>query len=229
MDRLRRPKANVPRLIALACCVVVAALTASATSSRAHSAVNYYSTSWGPDDVPNINWRFTEQVPTGNFRDRVVDGTLEWNNVGAVPFNWVKVTPEYANFNPNPSDCTTIAHEKNGVHYRSVPSGFVAYTHTCSESGFLRSTQVVFSSSNSWYSGTSTPGSTQSDVWAFAAHEFGHATGGWLNNSIGGHFGGSTLCPSDNTKHTMCASIFNGTNYQRSLEFHDSETFDNAY
>lgn len=204
-------------------------LTVLPDGAVAHSAFNYYSTSWGPSDVPNINWRFTEQVPPANFRDRVENGAVQWNNVAGVNFNWVKQTPEYANFNPNPSSCTDIAHEKNGVHYRSVPSGFVAYTYTCSQSSFLVSTQVVFSSSTGWYSGTGATPSGLNDLWSFAAHEFGHATGGWLNNSIGGQFSGSTLCPSNSSKHTMCANLPTGTNWWRSLEFHDGETFGNAY
>ena len=97
-------------------------------------------------------------------------------------------------------------------------------------SGFLVNTQIAFNSSNvTWYSGTGDPPNGQSDVWSFSAHEFGHATGGWLSGSIGGHFGGATLCPNSSSRHTMCASLPTGENWWRSLEFHDSETFGNAY
>ena len=77
-------------VIGIASFLVASALLPSGAS--AHSAFNYYITSWGPDDVPDINWRFTEQVPTGNFRDRVENGAVQWNNVSGIDFNWVKQT-----------------------------------------------------------------------------------------------------------------------------------------
>ena len=158
----------------------------------------------------------------------MIDGTLQWNNVSTVSFNWVRQTPDFSNYNPTPSPCASIQADVNGVHYRPV-ANFVAFTYTCSSGSFLLHAQVVFGSGQSWYSGTGTPPMNQVDAWAFSAHEFGHATGGWLDNSIGGHFGGATLCPENSSKHTMCAIISGGTTWQRSLAFHDSETFDNAY
>ena len=147
------------------------------SNARAHSAFNYYSTSWGPSDVPDINWRFTVQVPPSTFRSRIIDGTLEWNNVSGVNFNWVRLTTDYANFDPDPSSCNTIPADKNGVHYRSLGSG-VAVTHTCSSSGFLSNVQVVFNSNVGFYSGTGTTPAGLSDLWSFSAHEFGPRDGG---------------------------------------------------
>ena len=201
----------------------------TAPSAVAHSAFNYYSTGWGPSDVPTINWRFTAEVPSGAFRDRVEDGAAAWTNVPGVSFSWVKQTPQYANYAPNPTQCTSIPADKNGVHFRAVPSAFDGYTHTCVSGSFLLHIQVVFDDTETWFTGTASPPSPQLDVWAFASHEFGHGTGGWLSDSIGGHFDGQTLCPSNSSKHTMCATISAGQTWQRSLAFHDEETFGNAY
>jgi hypothetical protein len=45
-----------------------------------------------------------------------------------------------------------------------------------------------------------------------------------------GHFAESdAVCPEDANRHTMCPSIILGTIWQRTLEAHDAEEFDEVY
>jgi hypothetical protein len=98
----------------------------------------------------------------------------------------------------------------------------------------MYSFQMIFDSDETWNMDPSRKPSTfETDMWAAASHEFGHAggriTGGpddeghWPENS--------RLCPDllDDRRHTMCPSYdFIGV-VMRTLEHHDIDTFRNAY
>ena len=66
------------------------------------------------------------------------------------------------------------------------------------------------------------------DVWGFATHEFGHATG-WGSGGGTNHFPDSWGVCVDAAKHTMCDSMAHGENHWRSLEEHDRDTYNNVY
>jgi hypothetical protein len=87
--------------------------------------------------------------------------------------------------------------------------------------------------------GTSSGGisSSELDLEGLATHEFGHVVGGWTESTDEGHFDNSTnpnLCGSgvsDSDKHTMCTNLGSGLEswYKRSLQTHDTHTFQDAY
>lgn len=130
-------------------------------------------------------------------------------------------------------DCQPVP--TNSVHWdSSIPNntGFDAYSALCASNGDITSFEVGFdeNSSVTWHNDDTSPPAGTLDLRSLAAHEAGHATGGWLNGSQKGHFNeGSTECPSNSTRHTMCPTIVFGTDWQRTLEAHDEHTFAGAY
>ena len=109
-----------------------------------------------------------------------------------------------------------------------------------SDNNSLHSFQIKFDSTVTWYTGTGTPGSTEVDLWSLAAHEFGHATGrgktfggkATVGGDGFGHFlDSSSLCNvNEADHHTMCqTNIATGQKWDRSLNTHDKDTFENKY
>jgi hypothetical protein len=90
--------------------------------------------------------------------------------------------------------------------------------------------RIAFNQDAPWYKDNGNPPSGDYDTISVAAHEFGHATGRLKGGDGDGHFTeASTYCPVSSARHTMCPSTYDGTSWQRSLETHDSDTFQNAY
>lgn len=74
-----------------------------------------------------------------------------------------------------------------------------------------------------FYFGTGTPAWYQADFRSAMAHELGHATGFW------GHFGEGDVCNGDDpSNQTMCAILWRGTVYSRTLGTHDIHAFQTA-
>jgi hypothetical protein len=82
-----------------------------------------------------------------------------------------------------------------------------------------------------WRSDGGNPAASELDLRSVAAHEAGHATGGWLDGSDFGHFndGNPDVCPVNSSRQTMCASTIFGTDWGRTLAAHDKDTFADAY
>jgi hypothetical protein len=146
-------------------------------------------------------------------------------------FNYQNTQSDYS---PFPASVCPGTFQKDAVHWGPIDGSgnTLATTWICNKSSnasHLYSFQIKFDSDEGgrWYSDTGTPGSSESDFWSVASHEFGHATG-WTS-----HFGElTTLCPQSGDlsgRHTMCAKILNGNTAQRSLNTHDRDTFVDAY
>jgi hypothetical protein len=129
----------------------------------------------------------------------------------------------------------------NFVHWAPIdgPGGNLAVTVTCTLDrtagpNQMHSFQIVFDSRELWHFDPSLPPAPLSvDLWAVAAHEFGHATGR-INGGPGGdgHFPEqSRLCPgvASAARHTMCPSYDLVGVAMRTLERHDIDAFRRAY
>ena len=64
------------------------AVSVQVVTASAHSGAIFYASHWENDHTEN--WFFRDNVPGGNFRDRVKDGFAQWNN-----------TPNDGNAEPN--------------------------------------------------------------------------------------------------------------------------------
>lgn len=207
----------------------------TAAIAHAHSAGSFYYSGW-PAGHNETYW-FRDNVPTGNFRSRVIDGAYEWND-----------TPNDGNAEPNfynggeKSDSGGDWNQPcqanySAIYFRdldSISSGAVGYTPFCkvvvSDGGNSWTKITKFSlnldSDRDWYTGTGDAPDWPPDVdaWSIASHEFGHATG-WE-----GHFNDSgDQCPGDGTEATMCPVYEGGSERWRTLSDHDSHTFENQY
>jgi hypothetical protein len=195
-----------------------------AAHALAHQASDFYIS--GKYQPPlGVDWHFTEEVTGVNFRDRIRDGSEEWNALNsAMHFNKVAEIPNFPYDN-----CPTPVDENSAIHMGGIADpDAVAVVHLCFNNlGELDGFQMKFTNSANYYTGTGDPGANEVDTWSFGAHEFGHATG-WR-----GHYDSdeetSPLCQVDSTRHTMCHSLGNGRKWWRTLEEHDKHTFNFAY
>lgn len=201
---------------------LVSGLVGASAAATAHPATDFYNEKW-PSNNDNVEWRFDQEFPTGNKRDRVKDGAQEWNNVGQ-PMKFEKLAGDFASF---PANSCPTEEQKDAVHWGGIDGsgGTLAQTFICTSGGNLFNFQIRLDQAENWHGGTTSPGPNEIDVWSVAAHEFGHGTG-WR-----GHFSStSSLCNANATDHhTMCPAYVLGTQYDRSLNTHDKHTFDNAY
>jgi hypothetical protein len=228
---------------------VLSLIALSAQPAHAHTPANFFFAEWRSQDRGTTKqyYEITSEVPgdaNDAFADRVADGAVKWNqiNINGADMHYVR-NGVVANYNPF-APCGDIPHYKNGIHYRDVPDNPLATTHYCFTdppgTNLVDSFQIVFDPDKSWFKGAdyTNIGSSQFDVQGVAAHEFGHASGGWWEDfSNEGHFDNQSnpeLCGSgapDSDKHTMCVNSGSGleASLKRSLEPHDVHTFHDAY
>jgi hypothetical protein len=197
------------------------AFAATAHAASAHDAAVFYPHRWSP---ASVTYAYTPSVPTGEWRTSIDSAAVTWSNVNGSTFDYIRGTDFGADFDPT----DPCGHQgQNGIHTRPGASGGVlGTTFTCwSGSGAqpLTSMQVRFDSSDNFYTGSGTPGSSQSDLRSVATHELGHATG------FTGHITDSSLCQFNSTQQTMCTTHLAGSTWQRTLELHDEHTFTAAY
>jgi hypothetical protein len=199
---------------------------ATVLPAAAHPKADYYQGVWRQDLV--VDWRFTDNVPTGNFRDRVEDGSQEWNQLPPdMRFNRAGEIDDYPFASCGPGGDGT-----NGFHWGNIDGqgGTWGQTYVCvysADPDRLYSSQIRLDKNEDWYSGTGDVPGDKIDTKGAAAHEFGHATG-FAGPYSNGHFNpNGSEC--EDAKQTMCPSMNYGQEFMRSLEEHDRHTFGNAY
>ncbi len=206
------------------------AMVATMLPAGAHPSSTYYPAIWKRQ--LNQTWSFTTTFPGGAFRDRVRNGSSEWNaQYEGMLFSEVGQVADYDSLT------CPATFGKNGVHYRSVPEmpgrDSLAVTLTCVFTGTteIANTNITFDSKNLWHTGTGVPAPGLIDAWSVATHEWGHATGfdGPYEN---GHFDPYESICTAGSPQTMCPFYVPPTltdPKQRTLAGHDSHTFKGAY
>jgi hypothetical protein len=222
-----------------------AALSLAGSSAHAHDPNNYWAAEWQSQNrgTTDQDYEFTQQVPggaNGPWGDRVAEGGTKWNDVNINgPDMRYRRNGVVSNYNPY-QDCIDLGVFRNGIHYRDTPNDSNARTSVCTTwlgQFYIRSFQMVFDDDQGpWY--TEPTGSTidpgDNDVGSVATHEFGHASSGWTNGSVLGHFvhdRNAALCPEPPTQawHTMCSPSLPGRVWRRTLEEHDIDSIQEAY
>lgn len=177
------------------------------------------------DNATNVNYYFRNSFPT-DYRPRIRDGFAQWNdtpNDGLDEPDFIHAGEETGGDWNEP--CNSAF---NGIYYLeldSVSSSALGVVYRCVVSGgrVIRFS-MSFDEQRPWYSGTGETPAGSYDLWSMASHEAGHATG-W-----GGHLAeDGQYCPNDPSRHTMCPTLYPGTERQRHLEVHDYHTFEGAY
>lgn len=238
------PRMHLALMITVTVSVVALFSPMTSTPVYAHDPAVWYPAKWSPVGIGNpIPWRFMSNFPSANGeRNRVRDGQLEWNSLGE-PM-WFGEPVNVADYTSvNYYTCSDKTYTQDAIHWFDTGStaaeiSACAFNDVVSggDSKRLHSFQIAFNSALNWYRGTGTPGSSQVDMWGYATHEFGHATGRYPTNgpiSEGdgeGHFNSGTVyCPKDSTHHTMCRSQDLGKTWWRTLETHDKDVFRSGY
>lgn len=207
------------------------------TAAVAHPRADFYVVWWHDSEEP-VHWHFDDDFPTDAKRDRVKDSFDAW-----------EAAPGDLTFVRNPAEASSTsgcpAEGKSFVIHPIMDGagGVLAETRVCAfvgDSDRAKSFYIRMDRSEQWYSGTSTPPPDPDDidVQAVITHEVGHATGFGVNGAQphwGQNLNGTLMQPQydnlclTNPKHTMCPFYEAGTAYFRSLEEHDTHTFDNRY
>ena len=193
-----------------------------AGSADAHN--DRFSSSLWPSDPTMYRGSLSGTLNTGAGRQAMYRGDNAWDNVYGSTLDFIDSSYQNIGVNWWGSACSLPA----GVWFLEQPlSGFGA-SSSCVSGGVRSRSGVRFDSTGrNWYTGTGTPGFGQSDLWGVATHELGHA-GGWRGGT--GHYSGSSLCPGNSTKHTMCSGWTNTQlKWARDLRTHDSHAIAGAY
>lgn len=201
-----------PLLLVFAVC----AAWAMATPAQGHPATSYYTKGkWATPKT--VAYGFTPSVPS-DFRARTKNAANQWNKLEQT-MKFGTPTSYTSNYDGR-TNCS-----KSGVHVtREAAGGVLGWAYTCYVNGKITQFNLIYDGAENWYTGTGTPGTKQPDLWSVGAHELGHATGFYE------HFSNSSAeCPVSSSRHTMCASHYVGTTWQRSLANHDKHTFTSAY
>jgi hypothetical protein len=201
------------------------------STATAHPVSTFYPEPWPGLSLPTISWRFTSEFTGTAKRNRVLDGSQEWDGVrcGGLSFGWT--LPDYGNYLAQ-NTCDK-PREHNGIHWEEL-RGAYASTHTCLTPDLQNfwNFAMVFDSGDVWNTGTDNPTSSEIDMWHVATHEFGHGT------AFDGEFLDLDACPFEQfgSWNTMCESVEvltdeseRGRKFRRSLESHDIHTFQAAY
>lgn len=210
-------------------CLILTVLTVPAPA-LAHDDAAWYNSKWKSDHHTglSITWRFAPSMTDSAMKARITEAFGHWNVVGYsnLSFNKLSDSTSFQDFDP-------CAAAYNGVSYAGIDGegDTIARTLVCqhSASPFLTLHQFVvrLDDKEPWYTGDGAPPGDKLDVEGVATHEVGHVTGGWLAPPGPDHFTNSTLCSTP--IHTMCGGIGKGDDRNETLEFHDKDTFQDAY
>lgn len=210
---------------------VLSTLMISASAS-AHTASVYYDATHWPSSS-NVRYGFETGYPTGAFRGRVLDGANQWTNRGGTTGE-----PDFAASLPDsgygePETPCNRAQGTGAIFRRNLDylgPGVLGATRICYGDGIIATFSIEFDTDLPWYNGTDNAPPGTYDFWSVTSHEFGHVTGFYWGPNDDGHFLESdAVCPNTSYRHTMCPSIYDGTERQRTLGAHDAHTFTGAY
>jgi len=214
-------------LILLAALAFVSAAVFPAGAHTAIGSGGYYNRRWKVD--LHLPWRFASNYPTspGGWRNNVQNAVEQWNSQNQ-PLYWT-LYGDVADFTWTACPSTF---ERNVIHFQNADKpGYVKTCVWANDTNRIWSTNMnIDSSGTTWYIGTSTPGSTELDLWSVATHEWGHMSGSVTGGDGLGHFPeSSSVCPSDSTRQSMCPTIYAGTIWMFDTASHDEHTFQAAY
>jgi len=225
---------------------VVIGLVLAPGRASSHLSTDWYPNVWGTATRPTIiTFKFNDQFPNGEWRDRVSEAIAKWNSIQPNALSFAQLASD----NPHSfsQDCAAYAVEEDVLYYRDANAAYFGHTRTCLVSGSsspIKNFIMDFDKSWIWNKYASDPQPGEIDALSAIVHEFGHATG------FSGHFnatGANQVCPVINgvpdvaNWQTMCDSVdnlvsdqtyselFNGYKFRRTLETHDQHTFDHAY
>lgn len=218
-------------LLALTGILLMAAMSGPALG---HRPGKWYGARW---DENVVRWHFDDDFPRGDgVRRAVLKGSRQWNRAGAeLRFRRAR-DREGGRIDP-----CSHRHGQNLLHWKRIdgPGGILALTVSCTFGDArgrreMHSFEMMFDRAEPWHTDPSShPAPFQTDLWAVASHEFGHAGGRITGGPDGdGHFPeDSRYCPNllDPRRHTMCPSYDLIAADMRTLEKHDVDVFRRAY
>lgn len=228
---MRRRGRVAGAIIALAAVAWPGAGLLAAGPALSHSPDPAYPYRWKAPDNGGVRWFFASDhfLHDAGAAARVLEASLAWNAAAAAGGGVLAYVP--AGYDPTLAWDGCNLWNVNGVFWLPIdgPGGTLAQARACvwaSDGTRMFSFRIGFDSAEDWHTGAGPPPSTRFDLGSSAAHELGHATGFWTHWE---DIGATSLCPNDDTQHTMCKFGYRGTARKRSLEPHDRHTAASAY
>lgn len=130
------------------------------------------------------------------------EGANKWSSVSGSTFG-LEWEGEGGNFSRN---CDALTDPYNGIHWDAIDDKFGTYARVirCWHSGTntMHGAQMIVDRAESWYTGTGSVPSDQTDALSAAAHEFGHFLG-FSGPYDDGHFNDTADVCTD-PMQTMC-------------------------
>lgn len=203
----------------------VAVIMLTSSPAVAHAPGTYYYSSspagiWPDNHTEGFFIRNT--FPVSAWTTRIVSSASAWTNAAGTDtvdpdFSYAGLTTATGDFD-HPCNVSW-----SGVYYHNPGTDLLGQVKWCKSGSTLISFSLAMSSAISWYTGTGTPPLNQYDSQGATTHEFGHATG-WAGHLPTGD------CPTlSSSQPTMCEVLIDNDAKYRTLELHDTHTFDAAY
>ncbi len=198
-----------------------------AVPAGAHTASTYFTDGHWPRNQ-SIAYGVNSGFPTGTWRTLAWNGKEQWNsatNTGEPTIYWTLA--DDVSYGSATSPCGVPGYNTGAIFWNDLdylgPSVLGA-TRLCGFTPIFNFTIEFDRTRTDWYVGTGDAPGGSYDFWSVASHEFGHALGFWKHLDEA-----DAACPNDSTRSTMCPSVYDGTERQRTLATHDIHTFDAAY
>lgn len=223
----------------------------------AHRVATYFPVTWDDHDTRTLTVTPARSMDDMAARygdevfSRVGEAYQTWENAdgnaSGLDFRW-RSGSRVNDFVTDPDVSLFTCHNQVGgvrprsVHYRSIDGegNFAAYNVLCEDlQGNVLTSHITIDRDEDWYTGTDTEACSFEllelvcftpllDLRGFVAHEVGHFAGfdGPFHN---GHFSENHTVCTDEPVHTMCPRGSVGTTEWRSLEIHETHTYQSAY